>query len=455
MLVSKRFTTAITRSTKDRLDAAMQNISPITRRERHRGAVIAIQAALADLHQGYLTQAEVDGYFGSTTAAAVEAFQRDYGMIVDGVVGRQTLTELDQIFAGENFREPQGMSIHVGVNRVDPGHYGAEYPLTACINDARDFRDLASALGYNPIVLTNTEATTANFTAAIRQAATNLFAGDALFVTFSGHGSQIENTSSDAEVDLMDETFCFYDRMLIDDELYALLTEIRAGVQVTMIYDSCHSATATRMILADDAVEFAKAETKMLMARSLESPDPDLPAVGAEGEQAPSRFLPIARDKLSNALDGDRPEQPAPRSLPDEQLDEIADLVVAVRDLRGDFGALAKERLIPEAMHIYRSNQALYDAVKTVIGEREEEMLNCTVVAFSACQDNQTTLDGAVNGFFTGNVLSAWDRGGFPGSAQQFYDRLVAVSRPTITPALNTYGGPRAAARVHERPFAF
>src|SRR5829696_1933309 len=246
MLVSNIFTKTVTRSTRDRLERMLDNSKPMTTREADHGAVVAIQAALSDLNRGYLAPAEVDGYFGLRTAAAVEMFQRDYGLYADGMVGRQTLTELDQIFSSDQFRSPQGMSIHVGVNFLDKDHYGDTFELSACVNDARDFHDLAVALGYEPILLMNDEATTASFTAALRQAATNLFSGDALFVTFSGHGSQITNTSFDEETDLLDETLCFHDRMLIDDEVYSLLSELRPGTHVTMFYDSCHSETVSR-----------------------------------------------------------------------------------------------------------------------------------------------------------------------------------------------------------------
>ena len=40
-----------------------------------------------------LLVAEIDGYYGPRTAQAVEAFQRDYGLIADGMVGKQTLTQ--------------------------------------------------------------------------------------------------------------------------------------------------------------------------------------------------------------------------------------------------------------------------------------------------------------------------------------------------------------------------
>ena len=90
-----------------------------------------------------------------------------------------------------------------------------------------------------------------------------------------------------------------------------------------------------------------------------------------------------------------------------------------------------------------------------MVGNGEDRELDCVVVALSACQDNQTTLDGTVNGFFTGNVLSTWDGGGFNGSYKQMHARLLGESTPTITPAINTYGGKRAEARLHERPFAF
>jgi hypothetical protein len=467
MLVSNRFTKTITEGTRTRLSQVLDNSKPMTRREKNSGAVVAVQAALSDLNQGYLVSAEVDGFFGNKTAQAVESFQRDYGLFADGIVGRQTLTELDQIFSSELFREPQGMSIHVGVNFVDEAHYGDPYPLSACVNDANDFRTLARGLGYNDVILTNEQATTSNFIAAVRQAATNLFSGDYLFVTFSGHGSQLTNTSLDNEVDGMDETLCFYDRMMIDDEVYGLLTEIRPGVNVTILYDSCHSATVTKFmpgggveralaIVAEERVKDFKEKNVRSMMRRVNVYDPEVPDTRGEEEAGEDRFVPYQTKQLMKALDGDKAKQVTRAPIAIEKVIEIVDAVVEI----GAEVERAPARFIPiwkatGPGGIYERNQSLYEAVKSLVGDREQTPLDCHVITFSACQDNQTTLDGTVNGLYSGNVLGTWDNAGFNGSIRQMHNRLVSDSPSTITPALHTYGGPRAEARLHERPFAF
>jgi hypothetical protein len=44
---------------------------------------------------------------------------------------------------------PHGMSLHIGLNSVDPNHYeGWDGTLVACENDANDMQKIASSLGY-------------------------------------------------------------------------------------------------------------------------------------------------------------------------------------------------------------------------------------------------------------------------------------------------------------------
>ena len=45
-------------------------------------------------YESLIPSVTVDGVYGSGTAAAVRAFQRRYGLTVDGIVGRTTWTEL-------------------------------------------------------------------------------------------------------------------------------------------------------------------------------------------------------------------------------------------------------------------------------------------------------------------------------------------------------------------------
>lgn len=461
MLVSNRFIKTPTQPTQARLAQVMDNSIPMTLRERNRGAVVAIQAALADLNKGYLARAEIDGYFGTRTAAAVEMFQRDYGLFADGIVGRQTLTELDQLFASDNFRRPQGFSVHVGVNRVDAEHYGSAFPLDACENDARAFQAIAQDLGYDTLLLLTDDATTSNFTQAMRQAAANLFSGDALFITFSGHGSQLTNISDDDESDLLDETLCFYDRMLLDDELYSLLGQLRPGVQVNAIYDSCHSGTVTKKLTL--ALPERVAETKKALMRGLDSsltlitPGAVLNrsmvamADAAGDEEDADRFKPISAKSLSKALDGDRPTYVAPPTYGAKDIGAAAEALASLEEAL-DTG---KERFIAFFSGVYERNRDLYVAVQNAVGSQEQAQLDCNVIALSACQDNQTTADGVVNGLFTSNILSTWNNGAFDGSFSQIHRRLVAQSSADRTPLLNTYGGVQAEARLYERPFVF
>ncbi len=459
MLVSNRFTRILTQSTRTRLEGVENNRLPLSRREPHRGAVVAVQSALSDLNRGYLSSTEVDGYFGSKTAAAVEMFQRDYGLFADGIVGRQTLLQLDGLFSSESYRAPQGRSIHVGVNRLDATHYGDAFPLGACENDARALETVAASLGYQTVVLLTEQATTANFCASVRQAANGLFAGDTLMLTFSGHGSQVVNTSPDEEDDMMDETLCFFDRMLIDDELFLLLGELRAGVQVIAIYDSCHSGTVTKKL---EVVDDGRKSARTVLMRSLESsllgglPRDIVSEADESGDAAPPAVTsedlrPIDATHLLEALDGDPPVAAKGGGYAEPQL---ADAVLLVVGHEQDQRA-ARGKSIQLFSGIYSRNSTLYDAIKTAVGARALQDVDCHVVALSACQDNQTTLDGTVNGYFTGNILRTWSSGGFSGSFEQFHRRLVQQSTSDMTPALNTYGGPRAQSRLHEKPFVF
>jgi metacaspase-1 len=412
MFKSSRFTTVVTSDTRERLLRAQDNSPPIARAESHRGAVVAVQSALADLNGDYLLRVEVDGYFGARTGRAVEAFQRDYGLVADGVVGRQVLNQLDGIYSPDMTRPPRGISLHVGVDRVDPDHYGSAMELPSCENDAEEMRSLADGLGYDSVLLVNEDATTAGFTSFIRSAADTLSAGDALMLTFSGHGSQVPNTSGDSEADLRDETLCFYDRMLVDDEFYALLAELREGVRVHVILDSCHSGTAVKALIVepDQNVELQRKEYVEDAAAALSKTLPYTGLVQPDSENVNEELVPIKAESLDKALDGERPDLVEPPAADPEGAETLASLF---GDLYEDtsFGTMK----FVEGDQTYENHRELYDAVKDAVGSKEEDPLGCIVTVLATCDDAQTTPAGNPLSVFTFNLTQVWSRAASPG----------------------------------------
>ncbi|MEN8652782.1 caspase family protein [Streptomyces sp. 21So2-11] len=144
---------------------------------------------------------------------------------------------------------PQGLSLHIGLNAVDPGKYeGWSGDLVACEQDANDMAALAAASGFTvqPPLLTR-DATAEAVTTALTDAASRLHDGDQLFLTYSGHGGQVPDTNGD-EPDRRDETWVLYDRQLIDDELYELYSAFEQGVRIVVLSDSCHSGSVARRL---------------------------------------------------------------------------------------------------------------------------------------------------------------------------------------------------------------
>lgn len=152
----------------------------------------------------------------------------------------------------------KGISLHLGLNAVNPKHYGGwDGALAACELDAKDMRTLAKSRGFQATTLLTKQATAKNVTAAIQKAAAQLKSGDLFFLSYSGHGGQMPDKNGD-ENDKQDETWVLHDRELIDDELYALWGKFHRGVRIIVLSDSCHSGTVTRaadyrLLLARDS----------------------------------------------------------------------------------------------------------------------------------------------------------------------------------------------------------
>ena len=142
----------------------------------------------------------------------------------------------------------KGISLHIGLNSVDPQRYeGWSGPLNACEADANDMADLAQAGSFSFTKLLTRQATREAVLNGIGDAAKNLKSGDIFFLTYSGHGGQAPDLNNE-EPDGMDETWCLYDGQLIDDELYSSWGAFASGVRIFLLSDSCHSGTVSKAI---------------------------------------------------------------------------------------------------------------------------------------------------------------------------------------------------------------
>lgn len=144
---------------------------------------------------------------------------------------------------------PVGYSLHIGLNAVDPAFYaGWAGELVACENDAAAMHRIAGDLDYrHRDVLLTARATREHVVAAIKSTAKAMKSGDIFLLTYSGHGGQSPDAANGDESDRIDETWCLYDDMLIDDELYALWTLFPKDSRIVVVSDSCHSGSVMRM----------------------------------------------------------------------------------------------------------------------------------------------------------------------------------------------------------------
>ena len=168
---------------------------------------------------------------------------------------------------------PQGISIHIGLNEVDPDHYGGwSGKLNACEADARDMTRIAGERGFETTTILTPDATTDAVASAISDAAGKLEAGDIGFFTYSGHGGQVPDLNGQEQDDL-DETWVLFDRQFVDDELYDLYSQFAAGTRIFVLSDSCHSGSVNRDI-------FDVTVPHVVAAAMVDTPEPrtkDLP----------------------------------------------------------------------------------------------------------------------------------------------------------------------------------
>ena len=292
-------------------------------------------------------------------------------------------------------KKARGLSLHIGLNSVNPGHYGGwSGDLSACEFDAKDMAALATGGGMKATVLLTKDGTRAKVLAALRAASKSLVKGDFFFLSFSGHGGQVPDVSGE-EADKLDETWCLYDGQLIDDELYMELGKFVTGVRILVLSDSCHSGTVVRAGPPALGIIAPELRSKMMP-----------PSVAMRTYEAHKAFYDKLQDDLAKAEGGTVVD-------PDEALAGVA----------------VSTRL-------------------TKIAKR----FKARAILISGCQDNQSSYDGQHNGAFTGRLLTVWNRGNFDGNYATFHAHIKSGMPAIQTPNLFTMGP--VVAFLKQKPFS-
>ena len=292
----------------------------------------------------------------------------------------------------------QGYSLHIGLNRVDQNHYLGLEELRSAVNDAQDMQKLAEKIFRfdHTELIADEQATAGKVLEALGRYARLLQPGGLFLLTYSGHGGTVEDPffmkkkGDEAE----DETWCLYDRQLIDDELYEAFLQFREGVRILVVSDSCHSGTVTRV------------------APGLKNDDPSIAA---------------------------RQEEELERE---------------VEQLMKKYGYRSKKMPRTQATKVYTAHwEKAYKPVQEKFAHiQPRKEVRASVKLFAACQDNQIAFDGMKNGRFTMVLKNIIREGGWQDlSALEFFNRL---KKPFSYPSPNYFSyGPLIPAFEQSSPF--
>ena len=370
--VQKAIVDAMIDASNDRLRAVAANFQDVTALDVRGVVGSSSQRWYDELHP-------TSTAFGDVAAKFHAAVEKAAGKKPKGAATRGAGAERKKGGRGAAGRSGRrGISLHMGLNEIDPSHYsGDDGALSGCHGDADAMELIAREKGYSILgKLIDKKATRRSVLDGIGEMAREARSGDIAFISYSGHGSQMTDINAD-ETDGTDETWCLYDGMLLDDELYDAWSRFKPGVRVLVISDSCHSGTILR------------ADPGLLTARRRPN-----------GEPRP-RFLPLSvarQTYLDNKSFYDR-------------------IGAAVKGEGA--GAMRRDEIASRPL---------------------TQPVHASVRLLSGCQDNQLSMDGLLNGRFTQELLKVWAQGRFAGDYDAFHSRIVRGMPASQTPNHWTVG---------------
>lgn len=144
-----------------------------------------------------------------------------------------------------------GKALLVGINAYP------DAPLSGCVNDVKDIKALLMGRYGMPEsrikMLLDKAADTAGIREGLKWLCSDVLAGSACCLWYSGHGAQVP-TDDSGEPDGLSEVLVPWDfdwspeRMLTDKQLVALLAAMPPGIRFNWGSDSCHSGDLDREI---------------------------------------------------------------------------------------------------------------------------------------------------------------------------------------------------------------
>lgn len=158
-------------------------------------------------------------------------------------------------------------ALTIGINYVD----SERNRLQGCSEDAKAMSAMLASIGFTVKCLSDAipgmdPPTLVNMEQALNDVIAQK--GDKV-ITYSGHGSSIEDENSD-ELDGLDEIMITCDRnYLSDDALNVILSRARKTENIILVFDCCHSGTAAdlRYRLDDNGVVVPDNGSDMTTAR--------------------------------------------------------------------------------------------------------------------------------------------------------------------------------------------
>ena len=254
--------------------------------------------------------------------------------------------------------------------------------------------------------------------------------GGILFVSYSGHGSQMPDTNGDETDDRRDETWCLYDGQMRDDELYQFWRYFPEGVRILMVSDSCHSGSVARVFERAQEIE-----------QNLEGDG----TPRAPGEAAPvERSLPQAeRDTVL--------ERARQIIQQDQQVLQSRDGAASMED------SLSLFRGMPEAYidMAYAANQRVYEDIAKIIRAGEgtaRNLVPASGLLLAACQDTQVAMDTGTNGLYTSRFRESMSSG----TARNYAELLEKITQRmpgSQRPNLFEFGAASSQFLREEKPF--